>query len=131
VQKRDWLCPDCRKADDSTRLDARPRSREHPRLGTAQPQTANTEVTLPSTPPAVMEQLRRKRGRPKEVVIVEDASGAEIPTMDYEASERSPQPEKQPTRDGRALRQTAVSQPPRRASPVVGWGASVGAEQQQ
>jgi hypothetical protein len=68
AQKGDWLCPDCRKADNLTRLDAKRRKRGSPRLGTTQPQTFNTEVSLPITPPAVTEELRRKRGRPRKLL---------------------------------------------------------------
>ncbi len=75
------------------------------------------------------EQLRRKRGRPRKVVIVEDASGVELPSTDDEAdSESLPNHEQQVTRLGPALRLSAVTQLPRVADLVAASGAPAGAE---
>ena len=64
AQTGDWMCPDCRKADDLTRLDAKPARRARPPTGTAMPTTNNITATPPSTLPVVTERLRRPVGRP-------------------------------------------------------------------
>ncbi len=95
------------------RLDDQPRRRGRPCKGTAHPQVHSTTVSLPSTPPAVTEHLQRKVGRPRKVVIVDDASEL-IPSADDEAaSERLPNHEQQLTRLDPSPRLTAVTPPPR------------------
>jgi hypothetical protein len=87
AQTGDWLCPDCRAADELTRLgDKPPRRRAGKTSGSTaqQPQTSNTEVTLASTP--VIETVKlRKRGRPRKMVVVVDPAETDFLTTDDEA----------------------------------------------
>ncbi len=115
AQKGAWLCPECRAADELTRLDDKPPRRRNvkTRGGTAQqPRTSDTEVTLPSTPLIVTAKLRRPVGRPRKVVIVEDASGTDFPTTDYEAPSERALDHEQPVTSGNHTRHPyALAQP--------------------
>ena len=114
AQAGDWLCPDCRAADELTRLDDKPPRRRagKTRGGTAQqPQTSNTEVTLPSTPVIETAKLR-KRGRPRKAVVVVDPPGTDFPTTDDEAITGGPPNHWPPaTSPGDLTRSSAVTQP--------------------
>jgi hypothetical protein len=57
-------------------------------------------------------KLRKKRGRPRKVVIVEDASGTDFPTTDDEAISGGPPNHCEPaTSPGDLTRSSAVTQP--------------------
>jgi hypothetical protein len=118
AQSGDWQCPVCRKADDLTRLDEKPRGRGRPK-GTGQPTSANTVVTRARSLPAVTGQLRRPVGRPRKVVAFEAVdSDLVVHIPDTVAS--GPRP--LPSTSGMSLQ----PQPPRQRTTRTALAASFG-----
>ena len=114
AQTGDWLCPDCRAADELTRLgDEPPRRRARKTSGSTaqQPQPSNTVVTLPSTP-VIETAILRKRGRPRKTVVVVDPTETDFVTTDDEASTGEPPHHCPPTASPNDnARPSAVTQP--------------------